>query len=118
MSENKVFDDLKSILEAYESSLVVVHDKPKNYYLNTPVTKENKKGEFFGATQIKKNYVAFHLMPVYCFPELLDEVSDELKKCMQGKSCFNFKKQEDTLFEELKALVETCIDKYKSLEKL
>ena len=117
MSKNKVFDDLKSILQTYEANLLVIHNKPDNYYLNTPITEKNKKGDFFGATQIKKNYVAFHLMPVYCFPELLDDVSEDLKKCMQGKSCFNFKTYNEKLFDELKTLVQTCFDKYKSLEK-
>ncbi len=115
---NEVFEELKLILEEYESSLVVVHDKTDNYYLNTPATDKNKKGEFFGASQIKKNYVAFHLMPIYYFPELLDGVSDELKSQMQGKSCFNFKTTDEKLFNELKELVKLCFDKYKSLGKI
>ena len=51
------------------------------------------KDMFFGAVQIRKSYVAYHLYPVYTHPELLDDVSDSLKKRMQGKSCFNFKKE-------------------------
>ena len=48
---------------------------------------------FFGAVQIRKSYVAYHLYPVYTNPELLDEISAPLKKRMQGKSCFNFKQE-------------------------
>ncbi len=55
---------------------------------------------FFGAAVIKKNYVSFHLMPVYVHPDLLEGISDGLRKRMQGKSCFNFKAlDEDTLAE-------------------
>jgi hypothetical protein len=43
-------------------------------------------------------------MPVYMYPELLKNISPALKKHMQGKSCFNFKKVEPELFEELAAL--------------
>ena len=43
-------------------------------------------------------------MPVYMFPDLLDGISPELRKHMQGKSCFNFKKMEPALFDELSEL--------------
>jgi hypothetical protein len=39
--------------------------------------------------QIKKNYVIYHLMPVYLNPGLLEGMSPGLRKRMQGKSCFN-----------------------------
>jgi hypothetical protein len=66
---------------------------------------------FFGAAQIKKNYVSFYLMPVYMFPELLKHISPELKKHMQGKSCFNFKKVEQELFAELASLAHQSVER-------
>jgi hypothetical protein len=61
--------------------------------------------------QIKKNYVSYHLMPVYMYPDLLDSISPELKKHMQGKSCFNFKKMDETLFLELDELTRHSIER-------
>mgnify|MGYP001206657182 CR=1 FL=1 len=116
MDTDKIFAKLKSILAQYEPSLTVLHNKTDNYYLNTPTT--NKKAEFFGAAQIKKSYVSFHLMPIYYYPELLDNISQDLKSKMQGKSCFNFKHTDDKLFVELKTLTKSAFDKYKSLEKV
>lgn len=118
MDNNNIFTQLKSILEKYEPNLSLLHNKSDNYYLNTPVTDRNKKPEFFGAVQIKKSYVSVHLMPVYYHPELLDKISQELKKRMQGKSCFNFKDLDDNLFAELKSLTKSCYDKYESLNKI
>ena len=40
-------------------------------------------------------------MPVYVDPGLLDDVSPELRKRMQGKSCFNFTSVDEPLFAEL-----------------
>ena len=60
-----IFDQLRPILQAYESNLVVEADAPGNYSLNTPYSAKYKKEVFFGAVQIRKNYVSFHLMPVY-----------------------------------------------------
>jgi hypothetical protein len=117
MDNRKTFEKLKSILSHYELSLSILHDKADNYYLNTPTTESNKKAEFFGAVQIKKSYVAFHLMPIYYYPELLDSISQELKNRMQGKSCFNFDYIDDNLFEELSSLTKICFEKYKSLQK-
>ena len=45
-------------------------------------------------------------MPVYVMPELLNGLSPELRRRMQGKSCFNFTKIDKALFEELAALTE------------
>ena len=118
MDSNTTFKKLKTILTQFESHLSVLHDKTDNYYLNTPTSESNKKPTFFGAVQIKKSYVAFHLMPIYYFPELLDSISQELKNKMQGKSCFNFKEIDDILFTELNSLTKIAFEKYKALNKV
>ena len=96
-----VFEQLKSILKPYEKNLAVTADTSTAYSLDGPYSEKYKKAVFFGAAQVKKNYVSFYLMPVYMFPDLLKRLSPEVKKHMQGKSCFNFKKVEPELFREL-----------------
>ena len=99
-----VFEHLKKILKPYAAKLTVTADTPSGYSLDGQYNEKWKKPVFFGAVQIKKNYVSFYLMPVYMFPELLKDISPELKKHMQGKSCFNFKRLEPALFKELASL--------------
>lgn len=118
MDATPIFETLKAIFKNHEPKLQVIHDTVDNYYLHTPATEKNIKGEFFGAVQIKKNYVSFHLMPIYYYPELIADVSVELKKCMQGKSCFNFKKIDDNLFSKLNSLTKKSFAKYKALKKV
>ncbi|HLO28900.1 MAG TPA: hypothetical protein VK249_07195, partial [Anaerolineales bacterium] len=96
-----VFEQLKAILKPYAEKLKLTADTPETYYIDGPYSEKWKKQLFFASTQIKKNYVSFYLMPVYMYPDLLKEISPELKKHMQGKSCFNFKKVEPDLFREL-----------------
>jgi hypothetical protein len=98
------FAKLKAILKPYEGKLIVVHDTETAYYLDTPFFMKNKHRLFFGAVRIGKAYVSFHLMPVYASQELSKSVSPELKKRMQGKSCFNFKTVDEKLFKELAKL--------------
>jgi hypothetical protein len=108
-----VFEQLKNILRPYASELTVRTDTPNTYYLDGPYSEKWKKELFFGSAQSKKNYVSFYLMPVYIYPELLKDISPELKKHMQGKSCFNFKKVEPALFDELAVLTRKGADKFR-----
>ncbi|WP_199789600.1 hypothetical protein [Sorangium cellulosum] len=91
-----------------------MHDTPDNYYLDTRTMGPNKKPLFFGAARAGRAYTSFYLMPVYSDPELLDGVSPELKKHMQGKSCFNLKKPEPALLAELEALTGRCFERWKA----
>jgi hypothetical protein len=110
---SEIYEELKAILKEYESDAIVKIDNESEYSLNT-LQNPVKKGEgFFGAVQIRKQYVSFHLMPVYVYPALLDEVSEGLKKRMQGKSCFNFKRADFTLLQELKALTKAGFESYR-----
>jgi hypothetical protein len=108
-----IFEQLKNILKPYAKDLTVKADTPDAYYLDGPYSARWKKELFFGSAQIKKKYVSFYLMPVYMYPELLNDISPELKKHMQGKSCFNFRKMEPELFEELAELTRRGAEKSK-----
>jgi len=109
-----VFEHLKNILKSFESKLTLTADTSNVYSLDGPYSKKWKKQLFFGSVQIKKNYVSFYLMPVYMFPDLLKDISPELKKHMQGKSCFNFKKIEPHLFKELDELTRKGAERFRT----
>jgi len=107
-----VFEQLKNILKPYAEKLSLKADTSDTYYIDGPYSEKWKKQLFFGSAQIKKNYVSFYLMPVYMYPDLLKAVSPELKKHMQGKSCFNFKKVEPDLFKELAKLTQKGAEQF------
>ena len=107
-----VFKKLKSILQPYSSKLTVKENTSEGFSLDGAYSEKWKKELFFGAAQIKKNYVSFYLMPVYMYPDLLRNISPELKKHMQGKSCFNFKKIEISLFDELTQLTKQGFERF------
>jgi hypothetical protein len=111
-----VFERLKNILQPFAPKLTITADTSSAYSLDGPYSEKWKKELFFGSTQLKKNYVSFYLMPVYMYPELLDGISPELKKHMQGKSCFNFKKVEPELFQELADLAKKSYERFQKEE--
>lgn len=108
-----VFKELRTIMLPYAEKLVSIKDDATELYVDTAHIQKNKKPLFFGAVQIKKAYVSFHLMPIYVKPELLEGLSPELKARMQGKSCFNFAASDKTLFKELAALTKAGYASYK-----
>jgi hypothetical protein len=108
-----VFADLRAIMAPYAASLDAKKDDDTELYVDTRHIQKNRKPLFFGAVQMKKAYVSYHLMPVYAKPELLAGVSPALRARMQGKSCFNFTVSDTALLKELAALTKACYASYK-----
>jgi hypothetical protein len=112
MNLSDVFTDLREIMIPYAEKLESTIDKDDELYINTNHKLANGKTLWFGGIKINKNYVSYHLMPIYLNPKLLEDVSPELKKHLHGKSCFNFTSSNATLFKELSVLTEACFNDY------
>jgi hypothetical protein len=112
---SSVFTRFKDMLSKYaDENLQIRAGKPDQCELIGPPTPRSLGREvWFGAVRIGKRYVSYHLMPVYAFPDLLNEISPELKKRMQGKSCFNFTHVDERLFLELVELTERGYERFK-----
>jgi hypothetical protein len=113
----EVFAALRKILAAHAEGLKPTADGPKGYSLNTPYSAKWGKELFFGGVEVRKNYVSFHLFPVYVYPDLLDGISASLRARMQGKSCFSFRAPDAELYRELAALTVAGLARMKA-EKL
>ncbi len=112
------FDALKRLLTRHGAKLAVAKNKPSDYWAIVRGIEFRGKPLFFGGVREGKNYVSFHLMPVYVFPELLRSLSPALKKRMQGKACFNFTAPDAALFHELAELTEAGLERFSSPEWL
>jgi hypothetical protein len=102
----EVYAELRERMIRAAPNQTVVTDSPGHLVLHAPIPNPLKPAErmWFGGVQIRKGYVSYHLMPVYSHSALLDHASPELAKRMQGKSCFNFRKSDPALFDELERL--------------
>jgi hypothetical protein len=103
-----VHDRLKAILAPYRDKLAVARDGPDGMTLELPAY-EGKPWGYAAGTRLGRRYVSYYLMGVYGDRELLERISPELKRRMQGKSCFNFTKIDEDLFAELEALTRESI---------
>ena len=89
--------------------MVVTKDLPGSLELRTvEIDPKTKERSWFGTVTIKKTYVAVHLLPLYTRPDLAAGCSAELSKRRQGKTCFNFKRIDEKLFDELNNLMRRC----------
>jgi hypothetical protein len=86
------FAALKRVFENYSQDLSVKIDSPTEYKLvgQVPSPFPQHKGHplEFGVVRVGKAYVSFHLMSLHMGKA--PSISPELKKRMQGKTCFNF----------------------------
>lgn len=99
---------LWSILEPYRGRL----EAGSIYGLQTVKRPGAKAHDFFAGVRIATKHVSFHLMPVYTYPSLLDDVSPALRKHLKGKTTFNFTAIDAALFDELEALTARSCDAY------
>ena len=86
----RLFERFKSMLAPYAKRLHVSSDTPSMYGLDMAPESERAPSTWFAGTRLGKRYVSYYLMPIYVQPSLLDGISPELRRRMQGKSCFNF----------------------------
>jgi hypothetical protein len=109
------FTTLRGVLKKQPAKLLVTADTPTNFAVAYP-TKTDRLGRplFVAGVQVRKRYVSYHLMPVYMMPPLLNGLSPDLRKRMQGKACFNFTEISPTQLRELSRLTKSAIAAFKN----
>jgi hypothetical protein len=111
------FAALRQVLAAQSKRLIVTIDKPGDYQVASPTMKDRiGRPLYVAGVKTGKNYVSYHLMPVYMQPELLQTLSSRLTKRMQGKSCFNFTSVDPDEAKELSALTKAGIAGFRDLK--
>lgn len=107
-----VMGALRRLMEPFAARYPVSKNDAKTYYLETRDVIYKKKPIMFGAVIQQKNYVAYHLLPLYMDPALGAEISPELTRRRQGKACFNFATIDAELLTELESLTKLCADHF------
>jgi hypothetical protein len=102
-----VFAALREILTPYEGRLSPREKGPGYYYVESLEPTYKERPMFFAGVKAGKNYISYHLLPLYMNPELNQQIPAELKKRMQGKACFNFSSVDPSVFKQLSALTKS-----------
>lgn len=122
-----VYDELRNRLAVHEDAFLasdnatdanaagsrkVDDPSPDSYVLLGAPTATYPDGQLFASVRLGKRYVSYHLMCLYTDPDDLGEMSPELRRRRQGKSCFNFTRVDEALFDELDALTRRGRERY------
>ena len=105
----EVEDRLRQIVEPLRSRLVATRDRPGDLALEIPGL-EGKPWGYVAGIRRGKRYVSYYLMSVYAEPDIVRGMSSGLRRRMQGKSCFNFTRVDEPLFEELGRITTTSFE--------
>jgi len=111
----RVSNDFADANAASTTSRAMATDKPAQgpeMVLLGAASERYPNGECFAGVKLGRRYVSYYLMGLYRDPSLAQDLSDSLRKRMQGKSCFNFTRIDDELFHELDLLTARCHDYY------
>ena len=107
----EVEERLRQILEPLRKRLVATRDRPGDLALEIPGLEGLPWGYVAGIRRGKR-YVSYYLMSVYANPDIAGSMSAELRRRLQGKSCFNFTHVDDPLFEELARITYAGLDEH------
>ncbi len=118
-SKKNIFEKVKKSLEACTPPMVVNKGSSHAFEIigNKPVPYGYKKeivpGMFFAAVVERKDSVNFYFFPTYMNPGEFKVLAPTIYKCLKGKTCFHFKKEEQVNEKELNAILKKGIQAWK-----
>jgi hypothetical protein len=110
-----VFAGLRTIMARHAGSFVVEADTGDRYMVAAGWSEKRRRHINAGGVVLGKNYVSYHLIPVYAFPDLVKGLSPALRQRMQGKSCFNFTSLEPVQVRELERVTREGFARFRKL---
>ena len=120
-TRKKIFDTLKASLQKQCPPMVCSKDEPDCYEImgNKAMPYGSKKkivpGMYFSSAVARKDMVSFYLFPVYYRSKEFAGMAPTAMKCLKGKTCFNFKKEEQVIEKELDGLLNRGAQIWKTL---
>ena len=100
--------ELRAILVPYEDVL----EASEIYGMEVLRRPGAKAHDWFAGVRVKGDAVKFMLLPMHTHPELLEDISSELRKRKTGASLLTLRAGDDGLIEELQQLVQRSFDAY------
>ncbi len=115
----EIEETLRGILKSHVPTLRVRKDEPNVLELcgkkEVMQGKQKVDGYYFGSVVPKPKDIRLYYFPIYTHVEEFSP-SDDLKKCLKGKSCFHIKKLSPELETEITEMVKTGVELYEKDE--
>ncbi len=116
MANPELFKSLKDLLLPYvDKGFTVVSDDETNFILSSvrPLVIEGRKFDqiYLAGVRNGKTSTVLHYFPIYGNPKMA--LDPALLKLLKGKTCFHFKKLDDTLSKAVSEALEMGYQAYK-----
>lgn len=96
---------LRQMLESHAPSLALrVETEKQLEFAGTKEVMQGKQkvqGHYFASIMPKPKDVRFYFFPIYTHVDKYDDVSEEVRKLLKGKSCFHIKKLSEEAEKEI-----------------
>ena len=92
---------MMSHLDQKKQTVLLIGNKPVPYGYDKKII----PGMYFASVAQRSDSVAFYFFPIYYHTAEFKKVAPSLIKCLKGKTCFHFKKEEQINRKELDALL-------------
>jgi len=113
-SLSETFESLAGILVPYARMFESEMHPRMGYCLKAKYGERPIRELYFGGVRLHQDHASFHLFLLYSYPDLEDGLSPELRRCLEGKTCFRIELGDGALIEELKALTRTCYERFRT----
>ena len=107
----------KIMLKRLDPSIKIRVDNEKTFEAAGTIPamqgKQKVDGYYFASVMPKPKDVRLYFFPIYTHTDAFSDVSDELRKCLKGKSCFHIKKLSPELENEFNSMIKKGAELYK-----
>ncbi|MCH2081421.1 MAG: DUF1801 domain-containing protein [Saprospiraceae bacterium] len=118
---DEIQDTLKQFIQQHSPPLRIQKDTKENFECsgNVECMQGRKKvdGMYFASIIPKPKDIRLYFFPIYTHPEAF-LLSDDLKKCLKGKSCFHIKKMDEQLAQKIKEMIDQGVSVYRENQLL
>jgi hypothetical protein len=115
----KILSLLKKIMEENCPPLVEKRSSKEGIEVigNVPTPYGSKKeivpGMYFASALIRPGNVSFYFFPIYTAPDEFKKIAPAAMTCLDGKTCFHFKKEEQVVEKEIRSMFKKGIEFYR-----
>ena len=107
---------LIGILKSHVPPLKIRHEEEAKFEVAGTIEamqgKQKVDGFYFGSVVPKPKDVRLYFFPAYTHADEFQDLPEQLKKCLKGKSCFHIKKLDESLRADIESMVAKGIQLY------
>ena len=108
---------LRNALKRHVPPLKITTDSPMKFEVHGTIPtmqgRQKVDGMYFASIVPKPKDIRLYFFPIYTHQNAFNKISEGLRKCLKGKSCFHIKKIDTQLKEDIESMIQLGVRLYK-----